>query len=65
MLRNESDYFLLEHPKIPATSKTQRSFYHAAPTVWNTLPYVVRTCDNVHKFKVDLKTHLFKIAFKT
>ena len=65
LLRNESDYFVLERPQIPATNKTQRSFCHAAPTVWNSLPYDLRTCDNIVRFKACLKTYLFKIAFKT
>lgn len=63
MIRTESDYFLLETPHISASNKTQRSFCHAAPVVWNKLPYKIRTCENVEKFKVYLKTHLFKVAF--
>ena len=63
MLRNDEDYFLLDVPPLPRLRRTERSFKHCAPEVWNRLPYDVRTCPNVAEFKKRLKTHLFHQAF--
>ena len=64
-LHTDSDYFFLTPPPIPCHSKTQRSFSHAAPHIWNNLPYKIRTSENISKFKSLLKTYLFKDAFST
>ena len=37
-----------------------RSFSHAAPSVWNSLPHNIRPIQSVIAFKTALKTHLFK-----
>ena len=37
----------------------EHSFYHAAPTLWNDLPTVLKNCKNYNTFKEKLKTHLF------
>ena len=42
----------------------QKSFYHAAPEVWNQLPFNLRSCKVLSVFKKLLKTHFFKIAFE-
>ena len=63
-LRTNDDFFQLEAPKISNYCRTERSFSHAAPAVWNALPYGLRTCDNIGKFKRCLKTHLFNNAFE-
>jgi len=42
----------------------ERSFSHAAPKVWNSLPLTVRKSESVDTFKKHLKTHLFNLAFK-
>jgi hypothetical protein len=40
-----------------------RSFAFSGPTVWNGLPYDIRTVDNINDFKKKLKTFLFKNVF--
>ena len=37
----------------------RRSFSFAAPTVWNSLPFHLRSCDSLSVFCSQLKTHLF------
>ena len=37
-----------------------RSFSHAAPSVWNSLPHEIRHIQSTTAFKTALKTHLFK-----
>ena len=41
----------------------RRSFYYAAPTVWNALPPRLRHEENLLSFKAGLKKHLFSLAF--
>jgi len=41
-----------------------RSFSHAGPIVWNSLPLSIRKCETVSSFKKHLKTHLFTLAFE-
>ena len=62
-LRTESDYFLLQHPPPSNLRRTERSFTHCAPVVWNSLPYSLRTMNDVTLFKKRLKTHLFCETF--
>ena len=40
-----------------------RSFYIAAPKLWNFLPLYIRNISSVNAFKKALKTHLFQKAF--
>ncbi|XP_068599205.1 uncharacterized protein [Brachionichthys hirsutus] len=40
-----------------------RAFSIAAPTLWNTLPQLLRANPDLNSFKKDLKTYLFNIAF--
>ena len=61
--RHENDFFLLDFPPMPNMKQTHRSFSYAAPSVWNTLPYNIRSCNDINIFKKNLKTHLFDIAF--
>ena len=52
---------------VPKTSKktfAARSFSILEPTLWNALPTNIRKIDNYASFKKDLKTHLFKKAYK-
>ena len=62
-LRNENDYFLLESPAIPHLNQTDRGVFHAAPKIWNSLPYELRSLNDVNMFKKNLKTYLFNVAF--
>src|SRR5437867_10149581 len=53
-----SDKLLLDTPKIK-TALATRSFSHAAPSVWNSLPFDLRNSSSLHSFTTHLKTHLF------
>ena len=50
---------------IPKTSKLwgDRSFSHAGPALWNTLPPIIRNCTSADKFKQSLKTYLFNACY--
>ena len=63
-LRSNKDYFTLEVPPISNLSRTCRSFSYCGPTVWNSLPYDIRTLTDPSIFKSKLKTHLFMKAFQ-
>ena len=57
-------FYLLEPPKekILATLGA-RSFYAAAPCLWNSLPPELRDVNSISIFKRNLKTHLFGQVF--
>ena len=40
-----------------------RSYQVAAPKLWNTLPRELGDIPNLHTFKSNLKTYLFKFAY--
>ncbi len=40
-----------------------RTFSHAAPRLWNSLPLQIRNSNSLHIFKSHLKTYLFTKAF--
>ena len=63
-LRTDLDYFLLKRPSVPNLVRTERGFSFCGPSIWNNLPYSVRTCNNILQFKKLLKTHLFREAFE-
>ena len=54
---------LLVLPKISTNTFGKRSFYFAAPYLWNKLPVSLRKCTCLNSFKTLLKTHLFRKAF--
>ena len=62
-LRTDKDYFLLTVPPVSNFKRTERSFSFCGPSVWNCLPYELRTLTDVKVFKNRLKTHLFKEVF--
>ena len=62
-LRSSSDTSALRIPAFRTQSFGDRSFSHSAPSVWNTLPPEIRSCDTVSSFKSHLKTHLFRQAY--
>src|SRR5438132_506807 len=51
-------FLLLAVPDI-RTAMGRRSFSYAAPTVWNALPFHLRSCSNISSFCSNLKTHYF------
>ena len=59
-LRSSSDSITLRIPHIRTKTFGHRSFSHAAPSVWNSLPHEIRHIQSANAFKTALKTHLFK-----
>ena len=62
-LHTNKDYFTLQVPPVSNLSRTYRSFSYCGPTVWNNLPYEIRTQTAISIFKGKLKTHLFQETF--
>ena len=63
-LHSEKDNTRLLVPKTSKKTFAARSFSVLGLTLWNTLPTSVRAIDNYATFKKNLKTYLFKIAYK-
>jgi len=63
-LRSSTDSLLLSYPK-PLSKATlgDRSFTHAAPKLWNTLPLAIRSVNTVTDFKAKLKHICFLKRF--
>ena len=59
-LRSSSDNRILCIPKLRTKTFGHRSFSFAAPTMWNSLPSELRHTDSIQKFKLALRTHLFR-----
>ncbi len=57
------DRFLLQIPRTNAKTLGDRTFKHAAPTIWNPLPIYIRQCETVYYFKTELKTIVFRKPF--
>jgi hypothetical protein len=55
---------LLTVPKSRTVTYGDRSFRVAAATLWNSLPEDMKNSDTAYSFKKQLKTHLFRNAFK-
>jgi len=55
---------LLKAPKASRFTRTEAAFMYYAPTVWNELPYSLRSLTDIELFKKTLKTHYFNIAFE-
>ena len=62
-LRSSSDTSILCIPSVRTHSLGQRSFSYAALTVWNTLPYKIRSSNTISSFKSSLKTYLFQQSY--
>ena len=50
---------LLVVPQTNTKSYGQRSFSFAVPSLWNGIPYSIKTASSIHSFKASLKTYLF------
>ena len=62
-LRSNSS-LILDRPKEHILSTLgARSFYAAAPTLWNSLPANIRDITSLNIFKEKLKTYLFNLAY--
>ena len=63
-LRSDCDGLLLNPVKFKTlTTLGDRSFAAAAPQLWNSLPYAIRSSPSLASFKKTLKTFLFQKAF--
>ena len=58
-----ADMSLLVVPRVNLERFGRRAFSCAGPSLWNSLPCVLRTQQDVERFRRDLKTYLFKQAF--
>ena len=62
-LPSDCDGLLLNPVKFKTlTTLGDRSFAAAAPQLWNSLPYAIRSSPSVASFKKTLKTFLFQKA---
>ena len=50
-------------PRINLEHYGRRAFSCAGPSMWNALPLDIRTQQDPDRFRKDLKTHLFNVAF--
>ena len=63
-LRSDCDELLLKPVKFKTlTTLGDRSFAAAAPQLWNSWPYAIRSSPSVASFQKTLKTFLFQKAF--
>ena len=60
-LRNEFELF---EPRTNLVTYGDRAFSSIAPKLWNKLPLDLKNITELDKFKTELKTYLFKKAFK-
>ena len=58
-----SEGILFDVPMARRHTFYDRSFAVSGPTIWNSLPFYIRNCTNLEKFKSDLKSHFCDIAF--
>lgn len=63
-VRANNDNFLLIVPPTPRYVRTIAAFSYSAPTTWNSLPYGIRCMSDVNAFKIALKTHYYRHAFR-
>ena len=61
-LLRSSNQFLLSTSKFNLETYGGQSFTIAAPSVWNALPFELRSCNSLSSFKSKLKTWLFKLV---
>ena len=62
-LCSSSDTSILCIPTVRKHSLGLRSFPYAAPTVWKTLPYEIRSSNTISSFKLSLITYLFQQSY--
>ena len=63
-LRIDEDFFRLEMPPKPNLTKTNGCFSYMGPSLWNKLPYDIRSLSDLKLFKKKLKTYFFNLAFE-
>ena len=62
-LRSSND-FKLNVPSVKQQTVGSRAFSVAGPTIWNDLPKPLRNTECYHKFRSNLKTLYFSLAFE-
>ena len=62
-LRSSSSSHILSVPKTRLATYGDRAFSSCAPRLWNSLPGELRDENDLSRFKLQLKTHLFNLAF--
>ena len=58
-----ANQLLLDVPKTRLKTKGDRAFAAAAPRLWSTLPWHIRSTESIEAFKSSLKMHFFSLAF--
>ena len=58
-----SNLMLLKVPPTNPVSNGDLALSVAAPKLWNSVPYEIRTAENLNLFKSKLKTPLFCITY--
>ena len=59
-----SSNLLLLTSAATRTVTARRAFRQAAPSVWNSLPYNIRSAETHGRFRSALRTHYFSLAFQ-
>jgi hypothetical protein len=60
-----NERLMLEIPdSYSHTKDVERCFSRSAPRLWNTLPVDLKKAENYDRFKSNLKTYLFKLAYE-
>jgi len=60
-LRSSSQYLL--NVPVVRTQIARRAFSHAAPSVWNNLPVDIRRSESFGRFRTQIRTLYFRLAF--
>ena len=62
-LRSNNLKHMLDIPRTNRVAYGDRAFSVQASKLWNNLPCELKDIKDIHKFKKELKTHLFKSAY--
>ena len=62
-LLRSSNQFLLSTSKFNLKTYGGRTFTIAAPSVWNALPFELRSCNSLSSFKYKHRTWIFEICY--
>ena len=63
-LRSQADDLKLVVRPVRRETRGERAFSSYAPRIWNDLPLSLRSLSSLSSFRSQLKTYLFKLAFK-
>lgn len=54
-----SNQLQLQHPPVGINNYGRRAFCYAAPSVWNSIPFSIRSANTIMAFRKQLKTYYF------